>query len=49
MHVFQILHPELPHEFPRLRSLQDDVGNLPSQLTSFVGRDEEIGRARGRR
>jgi predicted ATPase len=25
-----------------LRSLQDAVGNLPAQLTSFVGRDEEL-------
>jgi predicted ATPase/class 3 adenylate cyclase len=43
IHVFQVAHPDLPREFPRLRSLQDAVGNLPAQLTSFVGRDEEIG------
>jgi predicted ATPase/class 3 adenylate cyclase len=42
MHVFQIVHPELPREFPRLRSLETYSGNLPSQLTSFVGREEEI-------
>src|SRR5215212_5617907 len=40
--VFQVRHPALPSEFPRLRSLQDTIGNLPSQLTSFVGRDDEV-------
>jgi predicted ATPase/class 3 adenylate cyclase len=40
--VFQVTHPDLPREFPRLRSLQDAFGNLPAQLTSFVGRDEEL-------
>src|SRR5260370_773285 len=43
IHVFQVSHPALPREFPRLRSVQTAVGNLPSQLTSFVGRDEELG------
>src|SRR3954468_2436915 len=42
IHAFQVVHPDLPREFPRLRSLQTAVGNLPSQLTSFVGRDEEV-------
>jgi predicted ATPase len=40
--LFQVAHPDLPRDFPRLRSLQDAVGNLPAQLTSFVGRDEEL-------
>ncbi len=40
--VFQVRHPELPSEFPRLRSVQATLGNLPSQLTSFVGRDDEV-------
>jgi predicted ATPase len=29
-------------EFPPLRTLDDLPGNLPVQLTSFVGRDEEV-------
>src|SRR3954469_8065024 len=41
IHVFQVAHPELPREFQRLRSLSAVVGNLPSHLTSFVGRDDE--------
>jgi predicted ATPase/class 3 adenylate cyclase len=42
IHVFQVAHHELPREFPRLRSLSTVAGNLPSQLTSFVGRDDEV-------
>lgn len=42
--VFQLLHPELPSEFPPLRSLDnpDFPNNLPLQLTSFIGREKEI-------
>jgi predicted ATPase/class 3 adenylate cyclase len=42
IHVFQVAHPGLPRVFPRLRSLETTAGNLPTQLTSFVGREEEI-------
>ncbi len=42
IHVFQVVHADLPREFPRLRSLHDAVGNLPTQLTSFVGRNDEV-------
>jgi predicted ATPase/class 3 adenylate cyclase len=42
VHVFQIVHPELRAEFPPLRSLDALPGNLPRQLTSFVGREHEI-------
>jgi predicted ATPase/class 3 adenylate cyclase len=40
--VFQVVHPALPREFPRLRSLEAYAGNLPVQLTSFVGRDDDV-------
>ena len=40
--VFQLLHPDLERRFPPIRSLNRFVGNLPEQLTSFVGREEEI-------
>ncbi|HZO87161.1 MAG TPA: tetratricopeptide repeat protein [Chthonomonadaceae bacterium] len=40
--VFQLLHPDLPAEFPPLRSLGNAVTNLPQQLTSFVGREREL-------
>src|SRR5207244_1789028 len=42
-HVFQLLHPGLPSDFPSLKSLDPLRNNLPRQLTSFVGREREIG------
>src|SRR6476646_4963710 len=42
VHVFQVTHPGLPSAFPPLRSLDAFRGNLPVQLTSFVGRTEEL-------
>jgi predicted ATPase/class 3 adenylate cyclase len=44
--VYQILHPDLPHEFPRLNSLDALPNNLPLQLTSFVGRQREMEQVR---
>jgi class 3 adenylate cyclase len=40
--VFGLVHPELPAEFPPLRSLATMPTNLPSELTSFVGRHSEL-------
>jgi predicted ATPase/class 3 adenylate cyclase len=40
--ISQLRHPELPSDFPPLKSLSVLLNNLPSQLTSFVGREEEI-------
>ena len=39
MAVFQIVADGLPSEFPSLRTLGSVAGNLPQQLSSFVGRD----------
>ncbi len=39
-HVFQLLAPGLPTEFPPLRSLRNT--NLPIQSTSFIGREQEM-------
>ncbi|MEA3214386.1 MAG: hypothetical protein QOJ19_542, partial [Acidimicrobiia bacterium] len=41
-HVFQLAGAGLAAEFPPLRSLDAYRGNLPEQLTSFVGRDDEL-------
>ncbi len=41
--ILQLLHPDLPKEFPPLRSLDASPNNLPRQLTSFVGRARELG------
>lgn len=40
--IFQVSGAGLSDEFPALRVLDDTPNNLPAQLTSFVGRDEEI-------
>jgi predicted ATPase/class 3 adenylate cyclase len=42
--IFQVHAPGLGREFPRLRSLDVLPGNLPLQMSSFVGRDREIAR-----
>jgi predicted ATPase/class 3 adenylate cyclase len=41
-HVYQLLHPGLPADFPPLRSLSALPNNLPHQLTSFIGREREM-------
>lgn len=40
--LYQLVAPGLPSEFPPLKSLDASPNNLPSQLTSFVGRSKEI-------
>ena len=40
--LFQVLAEGLAVEFPRLRTLDSAPGNLPQQMTSFVGRDVEV-------
>ncbi|MCI0895120.1 MAG: adenylate/guanylate cyclase domain-containing protein, partial [Chloroflexi bacterium] len=45
--VFQLIHPELPADFPDLKSLDAHPHNLPVQLTSFIGREEEIDEVNG--
>jgi predicted ATPase/DNA-binding SARP family transcriptional activator len=40
--IFQLMHPDLPSEFPPLRSLETFAHNLPLQLTRFIGREREI-------
>jgi predicted ATPase/class 3 adenylate cyclase len=40
--VFQVTHPELPADFPPLPSATGGAGNLPRQLTSFVGHEDDM-------
>ncbi len=40
--LFQVLIPDLPSDFPPLKSLDVLPNNLPIQLTSFIGREREI-------
>ena len=44
--VFQLLHPDVPTDFPPLRSLDSLPNNLPRQLTSFIGREREMAEVR---
>ncbi len=41
-HIFQLQIPDLPAEFPALKTLDAFPNNLPAQLTSFVGRQREL-------
>ncbi|HLV78671.1 MAG TPA: tetratricopeptide repeat protein, partial [Chthonomonadaceae bacterium] len=43
LRVFQLLHPDLPADFPALRTLPN---NLPLQWSSFIGREKEIAAVR---
>jgi predicted ATPase/class 3 adenylate cyclase len=40
--VYQLIAPDLQQTFPPLRSLDQLPNNLPPQLTSFVGREQEV-------
>ncbi|MGH2475685.1 MAG: ATP-binding protein, partial [Candidatus Limnocylindrales bacterium] len=40
--VFELRHPDLPDDFPPLPSLDVLANNLPPQLSSFVGRSQEL-------
>ena len=44
--IFQLGGPGIAAEFPPLRSLDAFAGNLPAQVTSFVGRDARARRGR---
>jgi predicted ATPase/class 3 adenylate cyclase len=40
--IFQLIHPDLPVEFPPIRSVAERTGNLPLQVSSFIGRAREL-------
>ena len=44
--VHQVDVPELPHEFPPLRTTENRPTNLPRQPTALLGRDAELERLR---
>jgi predicted ATPase/class 3 adenylate cyclase len=44
--VFQLAHPDLRADFPRLKSLNMFRQNLPAAVTSFIGRERELGEVR---
>ena len=46
--VFQVYAPGLLGEFAALSSLDAFPGNLPLQVSSFIGREREVARSRRR-
>ncbi|MEA2646429.1 MAG: hypothetical protein QOE92_1512 [Chloroflexota bacterium] len=44
--IWQLRIDGLPDSFPPIKSLDSTPNNLPTQLTSFVGRDKELAEAR---
>jgi hypothetical protein len=40
--IFQLIHADLPVDFPPIRSLSERTGNMPLQVNSFVGRAREL-------
>ena len=41
-HVFQLLHPDLPADFPPILTPAGRPHNLPVQPTPFLGREEQV-------
>jgi predicted ATPase len=41
-HIFQIVAPDLLNSFPPIKSLSPRISNLPAQLTSFIGREQDV-------
>jgi predicted ATPase/class 3 adenylate cyclase len=44
--VYQVDVPDLPHDFPPLRTTENRPTNLPRQPTALIGRDAELERLR---
>jgi predicted ATPase/class 3 adenylate cyclase len=45
--LFQLTVEGLPADFPPLKTLEVTPNNLPTQLTSFIGRDDQVREAKG--
>jgi len=41
-HIYQLINANLPADFPPLKTLEAYRHNLPTQMTSFVGREKEM-------
>ena len=40
--LLQVCHVDLPREFPKLRTIQGPGDTLPTQITTFIGREHEV-------
>jgi len=45
--LFQLLHAELPRDFPPLKTLENRPTNLPIQVTRLVGRERDMAEVTG--
>jgi predicted ATPase/class 3 adenylate cyclase len=41
-HIIQVVVPELPSDFPPLKTLDNQLNNLPRQATAFIGREKNV-------
>lgn len=41
-HIYQLVSPSLPGDFPPIKTLDLRQHNLPAQMTSFIGRETEM-------
>ncbi len=41
-HLFQLVIPDLPSDFPPLKTLDTQPNNLPTQPTALIGREQEV-------
>lgn len=46
--VWQLEHPSVPGSFPPIRTLRSETHNLPTALSSLVGREDELKKIRQR-
>lgn len=46
--IYQLVSPDLQNDFPPLQSIATALNNLPTQLTSFIGRERELREAKGK-
>jgi predicted ATPase/class 3 adenylate cyclase len=42
--IFQLIHADLPVDFPPIHTVAERTGNLPLQVSSFIGRARELER-----
>ena len=40
--IFQLVHADLPVDFPPIHTVAERTGNLPLQVSSFIGRGREL-------
>jgi len=40
--IFQLIHADLPVDFPPIHTVVERTGNLPLQVSSFIGRGREL-------